>query len=42
MILRAFRQVSIEVLEAEAYLESARDRLTHRTAKHAIKILGAG
>ena len=42
LILRAFRQVSLEVLEAEAYLESARDRLTHRTAKHAAKILGAG
>jgi hypothetical protein len=42
LILRAFRQVSLEVLEAEAYLESARDRLTYRTAKHATKILGAG
>lgn len=42
LILRAFRQVSLEVLEAEAYLESARDRLTYRTVKHAAKILGAG
>jgi hypothetical protein len=41
-ILRAFRQVSLGVLEAEACLETARDRLTYRTAKHARKILAAG
>ena len=38
-ILRAFRQVSLEVLEAEAFLETAKDRLTRRTAKHARKLL---
>jgi hypothetical protein len=42
LFLRAFRQVSLEVLEAEVCLESARDRLTHRTAKHAAKLLAAG
>jgi ribonuclease HI len=41
LILRAFRQVSLEVLEAEACLESARGRLTYRTAKHAGKLLAA-
>jgi hypothetical protein len=40
-ILRAFRQVSLGVLEAEACLETARDRLTRRTAKHTGKILAA-
>jgi ribonuclease HI len=39
--LRAFRQVSLGVLEAEACLETARDRLTWRTAKHAAKLLAA-
>jgi hypothetical protein len=34
--------VSLEVLEAEAYLESARDRLTYRTVKHARKLLVVG
>ena len=40
-ILRAFRQVSLEVLEAEAFLETAKDRLTLRTARHAGKLLAA-
>ena len=40
-ILRAFRQVSLGVLEAEACLETAKDRLTRKTAKHAGKILAA-
>jgi hypothetical protein len=39
--LRAFRQVSLGVLEAEACLETARDRLTWRTAKHTAKLLAA-
>lgn len=41
IILRAFRQVSLEVLKAEAYLETAKCRLTRRTAKHARKLLAA-
>jgi hypothetical protein len=41
IILRAFRQVSLGVLEAEACLETARDRLTWRTAKYAAKLLAA-
>jgi hypothetical protein len=41
IILRAFRQVSLEVLEAEAYLESTTHRLTNRTAKHIGKLLAA-
>ena len=40
-ILRAFRQVSLEVLEAEAFLETTKDRLTRRTVKHARKLLDA-
>jgi hypothetical protein len=39
--LRAFRQVSQGVLEAEACLQTARDRLTWRTAKHTAKLLAA-
>jgi hypothetical protein len=31
--------VSLEVLEAEAYLELARGRLTYRTVKHTRKLL---
>jgi hypothetical protein len=41
IILRAFRQVSLEVLEAEACLETTTHRLTSRTAKHAGKLLAA-
>jgi hypothetical protein len=41
IILRAFRQVSLEVLEAEACLEITTYRLTSRTAKHAGKLLTA-
>jgi hypothetical protein len=41
IILRAFRQVSLEVLEAEACLEITIYRLTSRTAKHAGKLLAA-
>jgi hypothetical protein len=41
IILRAFCQVSLQVLEAEACLKTAKDRLTRRTAKHARKILAA-
>ncbi|KAI6882193.1 hypothetical protein KC363_g5597 [Hortaea werneckii] len=41
VILRAFRQKSLEVLEAEACLETAKDRLTRRTARHAGKLLAA-
>jgi hypothetical protein len=41
IILRAFRQVSLEVLEAEAYLEIITHRLTSRTAKHVGKLLTA-
>jgi hypothetical protein len=33
--------VSLEVLEAEAYLESARGRLTYRTTKHTRELLVA-
>lgn len=40
-ILRAFRMVSLEVLEAEAYLKTARCRLTRKTANHAGKLLAA-
>ena len=40
-ILQAFRQVSLEVLEAEAFLETAKDRLIYRTAKHIRKLLAA-
>jgi hypothetical protein len=39
--LRAFRQVSLAVLEAEACLETARDMLTWRTAKHTAKLIAA-
>jgi hypothetical protein len=42
LILRAFRQVSLEVLEVEACLELARDRLTYRTIKHTVKLLVVG
>jgi len=38
-ILLAFRQVSLKVLEAEAFLETAKDRLTCKIAKHAAKLL---
>jgi hypothetical protein len=41
IILRAFRQVSLEVLEAEACLETITHRLTSRTARHAGKLLTA-
>jgi hypothetical protein len=41
IILRAFRQVSLEVLEAEACLETTTHRLTSRTARHTGKLLAA-
>jgi len=40
-ILQAFYQVSLKVLEAEAFLETAKDRLTCRIARHARKLLAA-
>lgn len=37
-ILRAWKQVSLPVLEAEAYLESTQDRLNRKTVSHAVKL----
>jgi len=38
-ILRAWKNVSLPVLEAETYLEDTRTRLDKKVAKHAVKVL---
>jgi len=37
-ILRAWKQVSLPVLEAEAHLESTHDRLNRKVVSHAVKL----
>jgi hypothetical protein len=39
MILRAWKAVSLPILEAKAYLESIRERLDRKVIAHAVKLV---